>query len=38
MFAAVDFDGVEAGVTGLSCDSRSIGAVAGALGDKAGAQ
>lgn len=34
VFAAVHLDGVEAGVSGLSGDGGSVGAVAGALGDE----
>lgn len=38
MFAAVHFDGVEAGVAGLAGDRGSVGTVAGALGDEACAE
>lgn len=38
MFTAVHLDGVKAGVAGLPGDGGSIGTVAGALSDEAGAE
>lgn len=38
MFSAVHLYRIEAGVAGLASDCRAVGAVAGALGDEAGAQ